>query len=590
MGYFNDVAKRVATFWKKDKEAQATDLARGNTAAKYSASSGYGGMEQFQDFASYLVPEVDLLARYADYEQMNQYPELASVLDIFADDATITDTQLNKAVWVTAKDESIQVILSDMLHKNLRIDDEIWEIARTLVMYGNDFEELLITDEGVVGLNFLPAPSVRRMEDCYGGLMGFIQTYTGKIGYTPQEFEVLEKERKETRQKACADASFMNKPPEVAFDDWEVVHFRLRGAVRRSVYGQSILEPARWIWTRLKMLEDSAVLFRLQKAIERYAFYVDTGDLPPQEAIAYVNRIRQQYRKRRFVNPSSGKLELSFDPVTPDEDFWIPTRQGRDSTRIDVVASPQWQHMDDVEYFRNKLFSAVKVPKAYLANEEDVNRAILSGQDVQFARSVLRVQRELKNGLKKICRVHLAVLDIDPVSVDYELWMAVPSSIFELAQIEVRNARAELATRMQEFVSLRWMLRNIFGFSEQETDAVIAEKSEDTKRVGRDTAETEKLASAINPVAESLSPARTLGELRTNVAARNKQAGYKGPVTRSEMDLGDRKAEARADKKIERLLSGDKALADRLRRVQSLLEEIRDTTRPATRPNNSHAA
>lgn len=243
-----------------------------------------------------------------------------------------------------------------------------------------------------------------------------------------------------------------------------------------------------------------------------------------------------------------------------------------------MVASPQWQHMDDVEYFRNKLFSAVKVPKAYLANEEDVNRAILSGQDVQFARSVLRVQRELKNGLKKICRVHLAALDIDPVSTEYELWMSVPSSIFELAQIEVRNARAELATRMQEFVSQRWMLRNIFGFSEQEIDAVIAEKSEDTKRTARDVAESEKLAASINPAVEStMRAARTLGELRTNVAARNKQAGHTGGITKAELDQGNRDSEARASRKIEALLKGDRLLADRLRRVQNLLEEIRDT-------------
>lgn len=581
MGFINDIGVRIEKFWQKDKEVQATKLARGNTSARLASDGGYG-YGQLTDFASFLSPETDLLSRYGDYEQMNQYPELAAVLDIFADDSTQTDSQNNKTVWVTAKDESIQTILTNMLHKNLRIDDEMWEIARTLVMYGNDFEELLVTNEGVVGLNFLPSVSVRRIEDCYGALLGFIQSYSGKVSYSHQEFDVLMDERQKALKKDCIDGRAVVVPEAVAFEDWEVVHFRLRGAVRRSIYGQSILEPARWIWNRLRMLEDSAILFRLQKAIERYAFYVDVGSMPAQEALAYVNRIRQQYRKKRYVNPTTGKLELSFDPATPDEDFFIPAREGRDSTRIDVVSAPQWQHMDDIEYFRDKLFSAVKVPKAYLGQEQDVNRATLSGQDVQFARSVLRVQRELKNGLRKICRVHLAALKIDPVNTEYELWMTVPSAIFELAQIEVRAARADLADRMAEFVSLRWTLRNIFGMSDQEIETVIEERGEDVKRVARTGAEGEKIAASLLPAQEdatALTAAKTLKQLQENVRIRNKKEGYAGRITRSEMDRGDRDSEARASEKLDSLLRSDKVLANRLVRVQSLLEELRDVQR-----------
>lgn len=577
MGFFNDIGVRIEKFWRKDKEVQATKLARGNTAARMATDGGYG-YGQLTDFASFLSPETDLLSRYGDYEQMNQYPELAAVLDIFADDSTQTDSQNNKTVWVTAADESVQTILMNMLHKNLRIDDEMWEISRTLVMYGNDFEELLVTNEGVVGLNFLPPISVRRIEDCYGALIGFIQSYSGQVSYSHQEFDVLMDERMKALKKDCIDGRVVSAPEAVAFEDWEVVHFRIRGAVRRSVYGQSVLEPARWIWNRLRMLEDSAVLFRLQKAIERYAFYVDVGNMPAQEALAYVNRIRQQYRKKRFVNPTTGKLELSFDPATPDEDFFVPAREGRDSTRIEVVSAPQWQHMDDIEYFRDKLFSAVKVPKAYLGQEQDVNRATLSGQDVQFARSVLRVQRELKNGVRKICRVHLAALKIDPVSTEYELWMTVPSAIFELAQIEVRSARADLADRMGEFVSLRWTLRNIFGMSDQEIETVIEERGEDAKRTARVNAEGEKIAASLLPEQESskeLTAAKTLKQLQENVRIRNKKAGFEGRITRKEMNRGDTASEARASAKLDALLSSDKALANRLVRVQSLLEDLR---------------
>jgi len=579
VGFFSDVAKKITDIWTGDKNVQVSKLAVGNLAARgLSSGGGFSYGQGYADTAFVPMLEQDLMSRYADYEEMNQYPELASALDIFADDATQVDSQLNKTVWVTAKNENVQKMLMDMLHKRLRIDEEIWEIARTLVMYGNDFEELLITNEGVVGLNFLPTPSVRRIEDCYGALLGFIQTYTGKIGFGQDDFELLLAQRDKYRREACNDGPIMNAPEETAFEDWEVVHFRLRGAVRRSSYGFSVLESARWIFKRLKMLEDSAILFRLQKAIERYAFYVDVGDLPPAEALAYVNRVRQQYRKKRFVNPTTGKLELSFDSAAPDEDFFVPAREGRDSTRIDVVSAPQWQHMDDIEYFRDKLFSAIKVPKSYLGQEQDVNRATLSAQDVQFARSVLRVQRCLKTGLDQVCRVHLAALGNDPLKVDYSLHMTVPSAIFELAQIEVRNARADLAGRMNEFVSLRWMLQNIFGFSDQEIETVMAERGGDVMRASAAQAEADKVAASIAPEVEGLelTPAKSLQQLSENVRTRSREKGYQGGITKRELDRGDREAEKRAADKIEQLLRSDRDLSKRLRRVQAMLEDIRD--------------
>jgi len=116
----------------------------------------------------------------------------------------------------------------------------------------------------------------------------------------------------------------------------------------------------RWIWKRLVLLEDSALVYRLQRTPERFAFYVDVGDLPPQEALAYVRKVQQGFKKKKYINPTTGKLELKFNPIAPDEDFWVPTRKGQDGTRIDNLGAPQWQHMDDIEYFRDKMFSAIK--------------------------------------------------------------------------------------------------------------------------------------------------------------------------------------------------------------------------------------
>ena len=348
--------------------------------------------------------------------------------------------------------------------------------------YGNDFEEILLTNEGVKGLNFLPPPTVRRIEGPRGELFGFVQDFKGKFGYTAQEFQQILAARTAMVRGGAEKAGYGGLDKISAMEDWEVTHFRLRGKHRRSIYGYAILEPARWIWKRLMLLEDASLIYRLQRAPERYAFYVDVGDLPPAEALAYVNRVRQGHKKTKYYNPSTGKLDLKFNPMSQDEDFFIPTRKGQDGARIEVLGAPSWQHMDDIEYFRDKLFAALKVPKAYMGQEEGVARAILSSEDVRFARSVLRVQREIRNGLSKVCRVHLAALGIDPYSVDYDIKMTVPSAIFELAQIEVRTARADLASRMQGFVSIHWLLSNVFGMSDSDIERILIQRGEDQER------------------------------------------------------------------------------------------------------------
>lgn len=522
MGFLGDAASKIREYFRKDKEQVGLQMAKGTTAAGF-PSTGYDLLQAYgyDVLSDFLKLEHDLLARYVDCEEMDDYPEIATAIDIFADDSSQPETHLSRTLWVTSKDQTIQENLDDLFHKTLRMDEDIWEIARTLVKYGNDYEEILVTEEGVKGLNFLAPPTVRRIEGPRGELFGFVQDYKGRFGYSPAEFQQIMANRSAMRSGTGKPGNVAGMERVSALEDWEVVHFRLRGKHRRSVYGYSVLEPARWIWKRLMLLEDAALVYRLQRAPERYAFYVDVGDLPPGEAMAYMNRVRQQHRKKKYVNPSTGKLDLKYDPMSQDEDFFIPVRAGAESTRIEVLGAPSWQHMEDVEYFRDKLFAAIKIPKAYLAQSEGVNRSILSSEDVRFARTVLRVQRELRNGLAKVARVHLSALNIDPAAVDFDINMTVPSSIFELAQLEVRNARADLAGRMAPFVSMHWMLANVFGMSDDEITTVMKEKEEDSEREGR------MMAASQSTVARETAAAGIQGQTQGQIDANQmmQQAG-----------------------------------------------------------------
>lgn len=594
MGAVQNVVDRLRQAFVLDKDRGGDLLAKGATSPTY-PDSGYDLLQAYgyDALSDYLRLEHDLLSRYVDYEEMDDYPEVASAVDIYADDASQPDTSLGRTVWVTSKDRTLQGVLDDLFHKRLRLDEEIWEMTRSLVKYGNDYEEMLVTHEGVVGLNFMPAPTVRRVEGPRGELYGFVQDFKGRFGYSPQEFQKILAQRTDAIRSMMSPGGAgtpQNSLQRIsALEPWEVAHFRLRGKHRRSIYGYSVLEPARWIWKRLMLLEDAAMIYRLQRAPERFAFYVDVGDLPPAEALAFVNKIRQQHKKKRFVNPSTGKLDLKFEPLSQDDDFYVPVRKGVEGTRIEVLGGPSWQHMEDVEYFQRKLFSALKVPKAYLAQDDATARAVLSSEDVRFARSVLRVQREIKNGLRKVARTHLAALNIDPYAVDYDINMTVPSAIFELAQLEVRNARADLAARMKEHVSLRWVLTNVYQLTDEDIETVLGERTEDIKREGAAQAEVEKMSqraamevereftppqAAAGPGAPRFAHADTPRGMRLLQAKLNSlPSRIRRSISEAEMSRGSREGEKRANDKLDRLLRSNDQQVRRIQEVGALLRE-----------------
>lgn len=600
MGFLTDMGTRIRDIMRRDKAKAAIAVARGASGGRYPEtgydllqSYGYGAM------AEYLRVEQDLLARFVDYEEMDEYPELCAALNIYADDATQPDVEQAKTVWATSQNKDTETTINDLFHRRLRLDEEVWEIARTLVKYGNDYSEILVTADGVQGLNYLPPHTVRRIEGWRGELYGFVQDFKGRITYSPDQFKQLLANRvagadpvvglyggNSPVASGIAGADFA-----VAFEGWEVVHMRLRGKHRRSVYGVSILDGTRWIWKRLLLLEDAALIYRLQRAPERYAFYVDVGDLPPPEALALLNRTRQTFKKKKFVDPSTGKLNLKINQLAPDEDFFIPVRKGAESTRIDVVGSPSWQHMEDVEYFQDKMFAAMSVPKAYLAKEEGVARSVLSNIDVRFARAVLRVQRELRNGFAKVARVHLAALGQNPFDAEFDVRMTVPSTILELGQLEARNARADLAARMQEHVSLHWLLSKIYKLSDDDIEVVMKQRHEDALRLARSQAEAEALIAKAQQGAMGggggfgSSVRSGHGPLLAESPAglRNKRLRLlpRGGTGISERELfaGDREGEKRAEEKLNKLLQADRQTRRRLDEVRGLLRDISSSVR-----------
>lgn len=470
MGLTKEALNKLRGWYSgSSRDAELGSLKRGEEVAK-SGATGYQSFSNsgYDSLSSTLRIENSQMQRYADYEEMDDYPEIGSALDIYSDDATIPDSLTGHTVNIKSKNDQVVAALEDMLHNKMRIDEEIWALSRTLIKYGNAYAELLVNDSGVLGLNTLPPATVRRLETRKGTLKGFIQDANGKFGVD-----------KKAAIEALDDpegARLVKGTEGILFEPSEVIHWRLRGKDLSSEYGHSVLDSARWIWRRLVMAEDSALVYKLTRSPSRFAFYVDVGDLPSGQAMAYVNQVKQQFKKKKLFNPTTGRLDFRMNPLSPDEDFFIPTRGGQESTRIDIIQGADSQSVSDLQYFRNKLFAALKVPKSYLGADSMTNRAALSQEDVRFARTVMRIQREIRNGLRSICRTHLAIIGIDPDTVSFDVKMALPSSIFEMQQIELRNAQADNARSLMEFFPRAWVMERVFDLPRDEAERLIREK------------------------------------------------------------------------------------------------------------------
>ena len=395
-----------------------------------------------------------------------------SAYHFYANDATQPSVKDGKTMWITSKDRALLGMGNDFLHKRMRVEDEIWSQAYTLVLYGNDYEEVLVTDNGVIGLNHLPAPTMRRVERLDGALIGYVQDVSGQFTANGHEL-----------RKMLAGQTEIPKSLAL-FEDWQCAHFRLRSTRRRSPYGVSVAEGARWIWKRLVMLEDSVMIYKLTRAPARYAYYVDVTDVPSDRVEGFLRKTKRDLKKKSMVDPRTGRLTMRYNPASHSDDFFIAVREGRELARVELMSGPDYQAVDDVEYFKRMLHGSLRVPREYLGQEGSVpSKSILSNEDVRAARVTMNIQREIRNGWDRIFRTHLAAIGVaDPWAPEFSVEMTLPSGIWEMAAYEVMNARADYASRVQPWVSTRWIQENLLKLPDDEIKLIAKERKKDAQQ------------------------------------------------------------------------------------------------------------
>ena len=368
-------------------------------------------------------------------------PEIASTLDIYADEMT-TWTSLEKMLHIKCPNDEIRGVLENLYENILNIEFNLFGWCRTMCKTG-DFFLYLDIDENVGIKN--------------------------AIGLPPHEVERLEGEDKTNPNYV----QFQWNSAGLTFENWQVSHFRVLGNDKYAPYGTSILEPARRIWRQLTLLEDAMMSYRIVRSPERRVFYIDVGNIPPEEVEQFMQKTVTQMKRNQVIDETTGRVDLRYNPMSVEEDYFLPVRGANSQTKIESLPGGTYTgDIDDVKYLRDKLFSALKIPMSYLARGEgsEEDKTTLAQKDIRFARTIQRLQRSIISELEKIGVVHLYLLGYrgDDL-ISHELSLNNPSKIAELQELEHWKTKFDVAGAATEnFFSKSWIAKHIFGLSDEE--------------------------------------------------------------------------------------------------------------------------
>ena len=423
---------------------------------------GVGGVESAM---AYQQVRIDL---FRDYDSMDMDPILSSALDVYADECTAKNEN-GSILKIHHNDDNIKQILENLFYDILNVEFNLWPWTRNLVKYGDFFLELEIADElGIINVMPLSSYEMSRVE-------GFDPENPQRVKFVYAPYQNPYMSVGQTTKKE--------------FENYEIAHFRLNSDSNFLPYGKSMIEGARRVLKQLTLMEDAMLIHRVMRAPEKRIFKVDVGNIPPNEVDNYMQKIINASKKVPFVDEKTGEYNLKYNMMNLIEDYYMPVRGSDNGTSIDTLKGLEYNMIDDINYLKGKLMSALKIPKAYLGYEEDTNgKATLASMDIRFAKSIERVQRVLISELTKIAIVHLYAQGInDDRLTDFTIELTVPSRIYEQEQVELYTSKVALIQQMQQtkMFSKEWMYESIMKMAKDEQDEVTLQVLEDTKQMFR---------------------------------------------------------------------------------------------------------
>ena len=546
--------------WKKHFTPVKLDAAQSNFSPL--GSGGRPGPAR-SNYSSFL-PDIyagtpNRVERYMQYETMDMDSEVNAALDILAESCTQKSKDNNTPFQIFYRQHASNTevkLIKDYLQKWTKaqnFETRIFRIMRNVFKYGDCFfirdpetqkwfwvdpskitkiivnesegktpEQYVVRD---INFNFkdliatTPHPTTNNAPAgtasyVSGGAFG-----RGMVGSAPQQ----------------TGSRFSKDFQEYAIDAKHVVHLSLsEGLDNNYPFGNSLLESVFKVYKQKELLEDAIIIYRVQRAPERRVFYVDVGNMPAHMAMAFVERVKNEIWQRRIPSQTGGGqsvMDASYNPLSMNEDYFFPqTAEGRGSKVDTLPGGTNLGEIDDLRYFTNKLFRALRIPSSYLpTGPDDGSMAFNDGkvgtayiQELRFNKYCERLQSLLSEEFDLEFKLFLENSGINIDSSLFELKFNPPQNFAAYRQSELDTARVATFAQLQEIphLSKRFTLKRFLGLTPEE----IAENEQLWKQENSDRFETANDAGS-----QLRSVGVTPAGLSTEVAGQEAEAPVEAP-------------------------------------------------------------
>lgn len=403
---------------------------------------------------------------YRDADLMDMTPEIGAALDIIADEICTMDSK-GRMLTVQSKSGRVKSVLEDLFFNRLNVTTWLHPISRATVKYGNEFFLLNISkDDGILGWRRLPVYEINRLEN------GEMYPY-GTAGASSNQMA-----------PDTVQFSWLRDSLSIPYQEWQIAHFRLLNDSFFLPYGTSHLHKARRAWRMWSMMEDSMLIHRLDKSIERRIFKIFVGGIDDADVQGYVQQVANTFKRTPMIDPNTGQVDLRKNFLDVTSDFFIPVRDMSAPSPIETLQGANSQlTMEDVEYMQNKMFAAMRVPKSFLNYQESQGKGQnLSFLDTRFSKMITRFQQCILLELQKIAMIHLYLLGMEDELTNFTLLLNNASPQTKMAELDditkrigtLQTALADPGTGIP-MMSMHKGLKEIMGMTDSEIKKMLLE-------------------------------------------------------------------------------------------------------------------
>jgi len=557
--------------WKKyfrvvDQNGQMSPIS-GNNNRGPNYGAGDGG-ESYRNWASTL-PEVysghpNRIERYNQYENMDCDSEVNACLDILSE----FSTQINPANGTPFEveftdaptDHEVEIIRKQLQQwcKLNQLENRIFKLFRNVLKYG---DQVFVRDPETFEMYWVDMTKVKRVivnenegkrpeqyviQDInpnFQNLTVAAKTTTDYAvnppggGYGAASYNYTSP----TAMEGGGQSRFQQTVNETVVDAKHVVHLTLNeGLDFYWPFGQSVLEMIFKVFKQKELLEDSILIYRVQRAPERRVFYIDVGNMPSHLAMQFVERVKNEIHQRRIPTQTGGgqnMMDASYNPLSINEDYFFPqTAEGRGSKVETLPGGENLGQIDDLKYFNNKMCRGLRVPSSYLpTGPDDSDRPMNDGrvgtaliQEYRFNQYCERLQKQVCQQLDDEFKMFMRWRGFNIDSGLFNIKFAPPQNFASYRQAELDTTRIQAFGALEQlpYMSKRFLMKRYLGLSDEEIQENAEMWSEEADEPDAPGATGQDLRSV------GISPADIEGDLDTAGAVEADLEG--GDVT----DLG----------------------------------------------------